>query len=140
MKYVSMSPTAAWDELHEHVGAASRSRVPTMDPSRSRRGPRSTRRIVGSGASTSLRASFSITSARARQRPVRLLPVGVMHVDDARATGSLVVCDVTLDEAHGLPAFHEAPDGPELGGPHGLQEIDLESMVREGLASASVLA
>src|SRR5438552_11727170 len=135
MKYVSMSPTAAWANITSTLGAASRSSVPTMDPSRSRRVRGSNRRILGSGASTSLRASLSTKSAWRTSASMRLLPVE-RHARRRRAghEALLIVGDVTLDEAHRLPAFHEAPEGPELGVPHGLQEIDLQLDGREGLA------
>src|SRR5262245_15071434 len=44
----------------------------------------------------------------------------------------LRVGDVALDEAQGLPALDDPPDGPELLGPHRLQEIDLQLQGREG--------
>src|SRR6266540_6066662 len=135
MKYVSMSPTAAWANITSTLGAASRSSVPTMDPSTSRRVRGSNRGILGSGASTSLRAPFSTTSASRTSASMRLLPVE-RHARRRRPghEALVVVGEVTLDEAHSLPGFHEAPDGSELGGPHRLQEIDLQLDGREGLA------
>src|ERR1051326_1189668 len=135
MKYVSMSPTAAWANITSTLGAASRSRVPPIAPSRGRRVRLSYWRILGSGASTPVRAPFSTTSVARTSAPMRLL--SVEHHARRRCPGHealLVVSDVALEEAHRLPPFHEAPRGPELGGPHGLQEIDLQLDGGEGLA------
>jgi len=84
-EYVSMSPTAAWTNITSTLGAASCSRVHD-GPFEEQARPRTDRRIVGSGASTSLRASFSASRSASALSVRAPVPVERMHVDDARAT------------------------------------------------------
>src|SRR3989442_14440397 len=71
-----MSPTEACTNITRTFGVASRSRVPTMGPSSSRRVRESKRGTVASGATTSLRNPTAL-SVSGNAAPEADVPVGI---------------------------------------------------------------
>src|SRR5512143_2571456 len=132
-----MSPTDACTNMTSTFGVASRRSVVRMGPSSSTRVRVSKWGVVADGVPTSRRDSLRTRGATLAPRASASMPLlpAKRHARRRRPRHEalLLVGDVALDEPQSFPAFDDPPGRPELGRPHGLEEVDLQLKGREGL-------